>query len=508
MQRSARSRVGVTTALGTLPFALALVACGDAGETSASASAATTVTTTSTTTATSASTGGTGGGSTGSGGVTEGGTNGSGPKLDVGPEPTTGGGCQPGGEATVTGRVTAPNGVLPISGALVYLTHDTPTIPQIVYCSECVDLPCGTPYTFTGPDGSFSLQAPADDYNVVVQKGQFMRVTPRVVAAGDNPLEAEVTRLPDHTEPAAGLYIPRIAVALGDHDHLEDALAKLGLGETAVADYKELLVQGSERFDVWDNSPDRDFPGSMGSFTQLVSNYPLMEKYHIIFVPCTMQAGEYLQALDDPNVLANIQTWVDKGGKWYVADWSSEAISRPFPQYQELWKRKDSMTIPQWKDQDTADLGRYDPLGTVLDPDLEAWLAALPQELKDINPLNDPKLDPYPKIDDLPHVQTMYVYSGVKDVPEVLVSDKMGGMVDVGHKVWIEGPGAASWGVPPPESQWPLTITGEYGCGRIMFTAYHTVESGGYVGLSPQELILMYLILEIGVCQVPYDPPM
>jgi hypothetical protein len=83
----------------------------------------------------------------------------------------------------------------------------------------------------------------------------------------------------------------------------------------------------------------------------------------------------------------------------------------------------------------------------------------------------------------------------------------MGGQVDVGHKVWIEGPGAESWGVPPADSNWPLTITGEYGCGRIMFTAYHTVESGGYVGLSPQELVLMYLILEIGVCQTPYAPP-
>jgi hypothetical protein len=268
-----------------------------------------------------------------------------------------------------------------------------------------------------------------------------------------------------------------------------------------------LLVNGSEQFDVWDNSPARDFPGSKGSFTQLVSNFPLMEAYHIIFVPCTQQAGEYLAALDDPAVRDNIASWVAKGGKWYVADWSSEAISAPFPQYQDFWKRKDSTTVEQWMDQDTADLGRYDPLGTVLDPDLEAWLAALPPDLKDINPLNDPDLESYPVIDDLPQVQTMYVYSGVKEVHPVLVPDKLGGEVDVGHKVWIEGPGAESWGVPPADSSWPLTITGEYGCGRIMFTAYHTVESGGYVGLSPQELILMYLILEIGICQVAYDPP-
>ena len=41
----------------------------------------------------------------------------------------------------------------------------------------------------------------------------------------------------------------------------------------------------------------------------------------------------------------------------------------------------------------------------------------------------------------------------------------------------------------------------------MLFTAYHTVEGGGYVGLTPQELVLMYLILEIGLCQVPFNPP-
>jgi hypothetical protein len=41
-----------------------------------------------------------------------------------------------------------------------------------------------------------------------------------------------------------------------------------------------------------------------------------------------------------------------------------------------------------------------------------------------------------------------------------------------------------------------------------MFTAYHTAEGGHYIGLTPQELVLMYLILDIGVCQEPYDVPL
>jgi hypothetical protein len=92
-------------------------------------------------------------------------------------------------------------------------------------------------------------------------------------------------------------------------------------------------------------------------------------------------------------------------------------------------------------------------------------------------------------------------------VHDVFVDDGMGGKVNVGHKVWIEGEGSETWGVPPADEQHPLTITAEYGCGRLMFTAYHTVEGRDYVGLTPQELVLMYLIMEIGICQTPYDPP-
>jgi hypothetical protein len=52
-----------------------------------------------------------------------------------------------------------------------------------------------------------------------------------------------------------------------------------------------------------------------------------------------------------------------------------------------------------------------------------------------------------------------------------------------------------------------LTVTAQYGCGKIQFTSYHTAEFFDYVGLSPQELVLIYTILEIGVCQEPLPPP-
>jgi hypothetical protein len=436
-----------------------------------------------------------------------------GQKFDVQDGETNGGEggdpCKgPGGDAELNGTVYAPNGELPISGALIYVTDSPPdAIPQTVYCEECVELECMTDYAETDPDGSFSFSTVPGHYYLVVQKGQFRRVTEIDLEAGDNDLSVDLTTLPGDNDPGAGLNIPRIALVYGQHDRLENALGKLGLGDTDIEGYDESLVWGSEPFDLWDNHPDQDPPGSKGTVDQLLLNYPLMEQYHIIFLPCSLQAGEYPTVLDDPTAIENIRKWVAAGGKWYVADWSNEAIREPFGQYQTFYKRADSTTVDQWQGDQSTDLGRYDPLGTVLDDDLLAWLEALPPEIADINPVNDPNEDVLPTLGQLPMVQTMYVYSGVKEVHDVFVDDGMGGKVNVGHKVWIEGEGSETWGVPPADEQHPLTITAEYGCGRLMFTAYHTVEGRDYVGLTPQELVLMYLIMEIGICQTPYDPP-
>ena len=40
------------------------------------------------------------------------------------------------------------------------------------------------------------------------------------------------------------------------------------------------------------------------------------------------------------------------------------------------------------------------------------------------------------------------------------------------------------------------------GCGRVLFSTYHTTESQ-HAGLYPQERILLYLIMEIGTCRDP-----
>jgi hypothetical protein len=418
-----------------------------------------------------------------------------GPKFDVAGLPDGGDGscpAPPPPDATLTGTVYGPNGIIPVSGALVYVSEDQPGgIPQEVYCTECSLLDCNDQWTLTDADGSFTLPATsgAGKY-IVVQKGQFLRITPYDVPAGPLALSDTVTTLPAANDPDNGEYIPLVAVGDGGYDRIEDALGKFGLGDTMIANMEERLVPGTESFDLWDNGRDPAYDGfvSQGTFEELVSDPELLAQYHIIFVPCSYD--DYVDALSIPANVDNIRNWVAAGGRWYVADWSNEWLQMVFPEYQDLSNWDGSVG--------SADNGVYDSLADVLDPDLLEWLEALPAALKDINPLNN---EEHPTLGDLPQVLTVDNWSGITTIHPVLVDDPDGGQVDVGHKVWLEGPGGQPAGIHP------LTVTGQFGCGKIQFTSYHTAEFFNYVGLSPQELVLIYTILEIGTCQDPLPPP-
>jgi hypothetical protein len=418
-------------------------------------------------------------------------------KLDVGADPEGGGpmGCvgePPGGDALLRGRVFAPNGEVPISGALVWVQPDMPEgIPDHVYCESCIELPCDSPHGFTGPDGTFEFDLPPGPHHLVVQKGQFMRATEITVTTGSNEATLDATTLPSTRDEASGRWIPNIALGWGEYDRLEDGLAKLGLAQTNGG---TTMVPGTEAFDIYSNG--QGAPTVSGTFGELLLDPEAMAKYHIIFVPCTSSPHE--QLLNDPQVLSNIRSWVEAGGKWYVSDWSLDFLNRPFPQYQ---------TFHQDKFTGGPFLDEFDSTGTVLDDDLLAWLGALPPALKDINPDNPGDGGGHPTVSGLPNIELVDLWSTIKATPPVWTDDGNGGQVDVGHKTWIEAPGGGGDGA-PANHNWPMTVAGEYGCGRMMFTSYHTVEwTDAYRGLTPQELVLAYLILEIGVCQVPYVPP-
>jgi hypothetical protein len=385
----------------------------------------------------------------------------------------------------LTGTVHAPNGTVPVSGALVYLTDTMPTPPvDGVYCEECVEFTCEqTQGTLTGIDGSFSLDADSGTGKyLVVQKGQFLRVTQMDVAAGTTAMPQAQTDLPGEWNPPGGEWMPRIAVGDGSYDRIEDALGKLGLGDTMIATMEETLVGGTAAFDLYDNGRDPATDGhtSQGSFASLLDSPSMLAQYHIIFIPCSSDVTNLT-----PTRIQNIRDWVEAGGRWYASDWSGEMIRDVFPEYQNFYESAGSL-----------DLGSYDAPSTTPDQGLEDWLGALPPALQDINPLND---EVHPTLSGLPNIPTEDNWSGIQpNLPEILVDDGQGGQVNTGHRVWLEGSGGSS---PILPGDHPLAITAQFGCGKLQFTSFQAAEFFNYVGLSPQELVLMYTILEIGVCQ-------
>ena len=138
--------------------------------------------------------------------------------------------------------------------------------------------------------------------------------------------------------------------------------------------------------------------------------------------------------------------------------------------------------------------------GTIVDPDLLAWLQALPAQLKDIG-------GGAPTLNNLPNVDFIHNWSGVDEMPEVIVQDAEGEDVNVGHHVWAEGTCSVC---APANTVRPMTSTASYGCGRMMWSTYHTTGTDQpNTRLTPQELVLLYTILEIGVCfdEPPPPPP-
>lgn len=400
-----------------------------------------------------------------------------GPKFDVGVldmgSGDTAGCVGVSTDATLTGTVYAPNLVLPISDALVYVTSGAVEAPpDAVYCAECVELDCDTPSTFTRADGTFTLPAVSGpDQKLVIQKGQFLRVVDLAIPAGLTAVPATTTSLPGRWDPAAGLWIPRIAVYDTSPDKVKNVLAKFGMGQV---DGSGALVGGTENFTLID-----PFSAS------LLEDLAEMNKYHIIFVPCA--ATKFWPEAPDvpPARLANVQAYVAAGGKWYATDHSNEYIEQPFPDYQEFHS-------PGMPDIQPA----YDSNGTVVDPDLLAWLQALPPALKDIGNGN-------PTLNQLPGITTRLNYSGIDVISPIIVQDMEGKDVDVGHHTWVEGPcGSCS----DPQLVRPMAITGQYGCGRMMYSTFEN-SSDSHPGLNPQELVLIYMILEIGVCFDEKPPP-
>jgi len=399
------------------------------------------------------------------------------------------------GLAAVTGTVWAPGNApgmvppgheIPVAGAMVYLGLIKPDpIAQAVECLPCTQAPPSA--QITDAKGAFELHPAPGTYWLVVQKAQF-RFEQQITITGPQALGPELTTLPSIHDPDHGKWIPHIALASGDYDAMESILGKMGIGAVG-ADGSFVTPSAVGAFDVYSNGGAID-KVAKGKLTDLVGDLEKMLTYHIIFIPC---AGDWNRAaLRDPANLRNIREYVRAGGRLYVTDWSGEWADNVFPEQIELRGRVDTPASAYDPGADRwypRQFGNADgspsyssPDAEAVDPDLAAWL--------------DGQVGGYGWPIDAQAFLVEGNWDHIKGLHDVQVGvDEEGQPVIDSPKPYVVGSDGTAGG------KKTLTATFEpTGCGRVLYSTYHTTESI-HLGLEPQERVLLYLLLEIGVCK-------
>ncbi len=346
----------------------------------------------------------------------------------------------------LTGKVVLPEGTIPLSDAVVYLTSTAPApIPSGAYCDKCIALDSRA-FTYTKPDGTFDLPAyETGPQYIVVQKGQFRRVRQVDVKPGAQAVDPAFTRMPGRTNEAAGDNTPRMLIWPGQWDHVEMSLKKIG-------------VEDFEKFD-----PGLDFAAYGAKLKQLGN-------YHIVFLPCSgtvKESGSPVCSLSvDTNLQNAAKAFVAQGGKLYVSDWSYEYVRQGWPGAIS-WVGETSQ-IGSACAGGGADLpAQFD------DPSLDAWMTAIGEN----------------------NAMLKSAWSSIAKVNPITSVDENGNPFQQTPKVWAS--------VKVGGSTRPATVSFQDRCGRVLYSTYHAEGSDSAFGQKDflaQEKALMHILLEVGVC--------
>ena len=247
---------------------------------------------------------------------------------------------------------------------------------------------------------------------------------------------------------AHGDDIPKMALIDADYDKIDESLGKLGLAGA---------------FDEFTAGA-----GGANSQEALLSDPAKLAQYHFVFRGCSQCDDGYSSK---GAYIKNLQNYVKSGGKLYVTDWSYEYIHQGWPQYLSF-----KFDTPGFGG---GCIGEYDAPATTIDPDMKNWLGA----------------------QGITTFSTQGNWSIIEQVNGVATTDADGNPTTVTPHVWIAGTS--------PEGEKPNTVSFEDGCGRVLFSTYHTegVTGGGSSDFLPQEKALMYVLLEVSVCATTSGPP-
>lgn len=419
--------------------------------------------------------------------------------ISVGPD------ADPSLAATIMGTVWTPgNGPgmvpagheIPVFDAVIYVTSQRPqAMDEGASCRPCQEAPATS--VQTDHAGNFTLYGvnPGTHW-MVIEKGDFRLEQEITIAERELvTLSAAQSTLPSVYDPENGKTIPKVALAAGIFDDMEDILGKIGFGEVD-AEGAFVGTSAAGVFDLYDNGSNPNSAFAVGTLTDLMSSLDRMLAYDIIFIPCS--GSEHVAALQDQQTLKNIRDYVAAGGKLYVTDWSGEWADNVFPGQVQLDSNSDTPAGAYNATTDTWTPGLFgnadgSPSYTsneaeAVDENLRQWLEGQQGPLTDgsvamFSPSNMTIEGNWNHIEGLHPVQV-----GVDEDGNAIIDNPVKYVV-----------GDDGFGFTGPKK--PLTVTYEpAGCGRVLYSTYHTTHNT-HVGLAPQERVLVYLIMEIGVCK-------
>jgi hypothetical protein len=363
---------------------------------------------------------------------------------------------------TISGKVFAPNGTLPLYNVTVYIPQGPPgPLMDGASCSQCTTSLPGGSVTSTKSDaeGNFKLEnVPAGtDIPVVITTGKWRRqlTVPYVAQCVDTPVQPGMFRLPKNRSEGD---IPKIAMVTGGCDALACIFSKMGLDASEFGP----ASSGPHRI-TWYNGAGGTSPGAAQASTALWGDLNEMKKFDMVINSC--ECSENNTNKTTPDLL---RQYADLGGRVFGSH------------YHYTWQKN---LIPAWTP--TA-----------------AWGGAFSTTTPDLVDTSHPDGMAFSK---------WLTAAGASTTP---------GQVTLGVKTYDAGP------VNAPTTRWlyasgtnptthylsfktPVGVPQEMQCGKVVYAGLHVASSssvgtdfpaGCSTTFTPDEKALAFLLFDLGSC--------
>jgi hypothetical protein len=241
-------------------------------------------------------------------------------------------------QTTISGTVTTPAGTLPLYNVMLFVpSQELAPLTEGASCDQCEGVVSGEPVAsaLSDTNGRFVMGnvPPGENVPLVVQIGKWRRevTLPKVTACVDNPVSAELTRLPKNR--AEG-HLPRIALSTGGLDALECLLLKIGidLGEFTTPDEPGRVNLYAGRGGTDRYGPKIDYGSLLPlPYVHLWGEDGGLTPYDIVFLAC--EGGEF-PSDKTPESRARMFDYANQGGRVFFSHYHKfwlEQGPAPFP---------------------------------------------------------------------------------------------------------------------------------------------------------------------------------